>query len=72
MTINELWERVKILSPQERDELLQRLIAFHNDALSEKQLHDILEFEGIASHLVDDEDPQTYINRIRDEWDDTP
>jgi hypothetical protein len=32
-------------------------------------MHDILEFDGIAAHLADDEDPQAYVNRIRDEWD---
>jgi hypothetical protein len=68
MTINEIWEQVKILSPEERNELIQRLLAF-NTSSADNEMHDILEFEGIAAHLADDEDPQAYVNRIRDEWD---
>jgi hypothetical protein len=69
MTINEIWEQVKILSPKERDELIRRLLKLHTPPPVVGQMHDILEFEGIAAHLADDEDPQAYVNRIRDEWD---
>lgn len=68
MTINEIWEQVKVLSPKERDELVRRLLSLPIDTPAAGQLHDILEFEGIAAHLADDEDPQAYVNRIRDEW----
>jgi len=67
MTINEIWEQVKILSPQERDELVRRLLSLPTDTPAASQTHDILEFEGIAAHLAGDEDPQAYVNRIRDE-----
>jgi hypothetical protein len=63
MTINEIWEQVKALSPEERDELVRRLLSMDTPATG--QTHDILEFEGIAAHLADDEDPQAYVNRIR-------
>ena len=69
MTINEIWEQVKVLSPKERDELVRRLLKLHTAPPVAGQMHDILEFEGIAAHLTDDEDPQAYVNRIRDEWD---
>jgi hypothetical protein len=69
MTINEIWEQVKILSPEERDELVRRLLSLPSNTPAAGQLHDILEFEGIAAQLADDEDPQAYVNRLRDEWD---
>lgn len=72
MTVNEIWEQVKILSPEERDELIRRLLTLHADTLMTDETHNILEFEGIAAHLADDEDPQTYVNRLRDEWDKSP
>ena len=68
MTINEIWEQVKVLSPKERDELVRRLLSLPTHTPAAGQTHDILEFEGIAAHLADDEDPQAYVNRIRDEW----
>lgn len=65
MTINEIWEQVKVLSPKERDELVRRLLSLPTDIPAAGQTQDILEFEGIAAHLADDEDPQAYVNRIR-------
>jgi hypothetical protein len=65
MTISEIWEQVKVLSPKERDELVRRLLSLPTDTPAADQMHDILEFEGIAAHLADDEDPQAYVNRIR-------
>lgn len=65
MTINEIWEKAKVLSPEERDELVRRLLSLPTDTRAAGQTHDILEFEGIAAHLADDEDPQAYVNRIR-------
>ncbi len=72
MTINEIWEQVKTLSPQEREELVRRLLDLDIDSAEVGEMHDILEFEGIAAHLADDEDPQAYVNRIRGEWDRHP
>jgi hypothetical protein len=69
MTINEIWEQAKILSPEERDELVRRLLSLQAEIPDSDHTHDILEFEGIAAHLADDEDQQAYVNRIRDEWD---
>lgn len=69
MTVNEIWEQVKVLSDEEQEELIRRLLTLHGGAAAHAQIHDILEFEGIGAHLADDEDPQVYISRIRDEWD---
>jgi hypothetical protein len=56
MTLNEIWEQVKVLSPEEWDELVRRLLSLPTDTPAAGQMHDILEFEGIA---------QAYVNRIR-------
>ena len=72
MTIHEILEQVKVLSAKERNELVRQLLAMRDDSTESGQMHDILEFEGIASHLADDEDPQAYVNRLRAEWDERP
>lgn len=82
MSIAELVEQARTLSIQERKQLVKALIDTL-DAPEEVKLHritelrglgtakphSILEFEGIAAHLADAEDPQEYVNRLRDEWD---
>lgn len=71
MSITEILEQAQALSPHERKQLAKLLID-SLDVPEDEGLHDILEFEGIAAHLADDEDPQAYINRMRAEWDDRP
>jgi hypothetical protein len=68
MTIHKILEQVKVLSAKEREELVQQLLMMRDDSTEPDKIHDILEFEGIASHLADDEDPQVYVNRLRTEW----
>ena len=67
MTIADIVQQVKSLSRDERKVLVKQLIHLLDEP--ETKTHSILEFEGIAAHLADDEDPQDYINRMRDEWD---
>jgi hypothetical protein len=71
MTLGEILEHAKSLSLSERKELVKILVDTLDTPTSEPQ-HSILEFEGIAAHLADEEDPQAYINRIRSEWDKHP
>ena len=71
MTVTEIMDQVQSLSPEERKELANLLID-SLDVRTDIQLHSILEFEGVAAHLADDEDPQSYVERIRREWDDRP
>ncbi len=68
MTVLEVLEQAKTLSLSERKELAKLLI----DSLEMPSAHSILEFEGMAAHLADDDDPQAGVNRMRDEWDNRP
>ena len=71
MTVLEVLQQAKALSPQERKELV-KLLVDTIDVPVPANTHSILEFEGIAAHLADDEDPQDYVNRLRSEWDNRP
>ncbi len=53
---------------QQARELIKQLVDNVIEPATDKP-HNILEFEGIAAHLADDEDPQDYVNRLRNEWD---
>lgn len=71
MTIIEILEQVRTLSRDERRELTKALVDMltePDDALITPK-RSILEFEGVAAHLADDEDPQAYLRRMRAEWD---
>lgn len=59
------------MTPTERKALVKVLIDLL-DAPVEERNYSLLDFEGIAAHLADDEDPQAYVNRLRDEWDNRP
>lgn len=69
MTVIDLLRQAQRLSIDERKQLV-KLLVDTLDAAPTEPLHDIAEFEGIAAHLADDEDPQDYVNRLRAEWDD--
>lgn len=70
MSVTEIMEQAKNLSLQERKELVKLLVDTLDMPSTKK--YSILEFEGIAVHLANDEDPQDYVRRIRNEWDDRP
>jgi hypothetical protein len=73
MSVQEMIREARQLSPAERKELLRALVDMlpEGDEPAPKK-HSILEYEGIAAHLADDEDPQAYLKRLRSEWDDRP
>lgn len=70
MTFEEMIQELPALSIEQRKVLIMAIV----DTLAEpsQKKRSILEFEGIAAHLADDEDPQEYIRRLRSEWDDRP
>lgn len=70
MTVGQLVAQARTLTHEEQVELLKQLVDLVAAPTSVRKTHDIFEFEGIAAHLADDEDPQAYVNRLRSEWDD--
>ena len=68
MTVDEVLEKALALSVDERKELAKRLIDTLGKVDTEKT-HSILEFKGVGAHTADAEDPQAYVNRLRNEWD---
>jgi len=72
MTFEEMVRSVHQLTMDERKQLISLLVDSLTEPQPEAQTHIILEFEGIAAHQADDEDPQQYIKRLRQEWDDRP
>jgi hypothetical protein len=58
------------LSMLDKVRLMERLAANLETEIAPPKARSILEFEGIAAHLADDEDPQEHLRRLRDEWDD--
>jgi hypothetical protein len=73
LTYNDIVQEISRLTIQERAQLL-RVIAdtLEGNDVPPSKRHNILEFEGIAERLADDEDPQDHVRRLRDEWDEHP
>jgi len=68
MTLDDMIHEIPSLSIEQRKALIMAIVETLAEPARKKR--SILEFEGIAAHLADDEDPQDYVNRIRSEWDD--
>lgn len=71
MSLATILEDVQTLSLDDQKQLLKMLVDMVTEPKQVKQ-RSILEFEGIAAHLADDEDPQDYVRRLRSEWDERP
>lgn len=79
MSFQEILEQVKDMPQKEQETLYQVLEVLLSEkkkkqVYSDEQFHtkkpySLLDFRGVAKHIADDEDPQDYINRLRDEWD---
>lgn len=72
MTLEDIKHQVHALTVEQRKQLIAYIIDSLTEYESNEKTHSILEFEGIAAHLADDDDPQDYVNRLRSEWDDLP
>lgn len=72
MTLEDIKHQVHALTVEQRKQLIAYIIDSPTEYESNEKTHSILEFEGIAAHLADDDDPQDYVNRLRSEWDDLP
>lgn len=69
MTVGQLVAQARTLSHEEQVELLKQLVDLVAAPTQARKKRTILEFEVIAAHLADDEDPQDYLMRLRNEWD---
>ena len=70
LTYDKIVQEIPRLSMQERVRLLRAIAdTLEENAVSTSKMHNILEFEGIAARLADDEDPQDHVRRLRDDWD---
>lgn len=69
MSVQEVIQQVRQLPRHEQHELMQWLEKFLRDDNASDKPYSVWDFEGIAAHLADDEDPQAYIKHLCDEWD---
>ena len=68
MTIQEMIQEARTLSVEERKQLIKALVDIVDapvEAVPKKR--NITDFEGIAAHLADAEDPQDYLKQLRNE-----
>ena len=71
MTVTEILEQVKALSPQERKDLTKSLIDMM-DVGSTRPQRRLSELRGLGKEIWAGIDAQDYVNQLRDEWDPRP
>ncbi len=70
MTVLELLEQAKTLTPRERKELAKLLIdSLDVETVQPARKHRLSELRGLGKEIWQGIDAQTYINQQRDEWD---
>jgi len=72
MTYEQIVQAVPMLSVEERKRLISTIVDSLAELSPPPKKRSILEFEGIAARLADDEDPQDHVRHLRDEWDKRP
>jgi hypothetical protein len=72
ITLEDIKHEVRALTVEQRKQLIAYIVDSLTEHESNEKTRSILEFEGIAAHLANGEDPQDYVNRLRSEWDDRP
>jgi len=73
MSVQELIQEARILSVDERKQLMIALVDLLTEpAAKTQQKRGLRDFRGLGAHLYDGTDAQDYINEIRGEWDDRP
>jgi hypothetical protein len=71
MSIQEMIEQAKALSPQERKELAKSLIDMMDAGTAHPQRR-LSELRGLGKEIWAGIDAQDYVNQLRDEWDQRP
>jgi hypothetical protein len=72
MTVAELMEKAKALSPQEQKELIKLLVDRLGDISPESILHKphrLSDLRGLGAEIWQGTDAQEYVDQQRDEWD---
>jgi hypothetical protein len=74
MTVLEVLEQAKALSPQERKQLMKLLVDTLDVPAAEqpRPKHSILELAGLGAEVWEGIDPQEYVDQLRSEWDHRP
>lgn len=67
MTVIELLEQAQLLNRHDRKELVKLLVDMLDDEPHQKR--SITELRGLGKEIWQGIDAQTYVNQIRDEWD---
>ena len=68
MTITEILDQAKALSPQEQKELAKLLIDMLDVSSTLARRH-LSELRGLGKEIWEGIDAQDYVNQMRDEWD---
>lgn len=66
MNVTQIVDQARSLSAEERRELIRLL----QDTLEESRPHSILELAGLGEEVWNNIDTQTYLDQLRNEWDD--
>jgi hypothetical protein len=70
MTIAEIMEQAKTLSPTERKELVKLLVdSLDVEGAPQPRKRRLSELRGLGKKIWADIDVQEYLNQMRDEWD---
>ncbi|MGB8507424.1 MAG: hypothetical protein WCD76_03385 [Pyrinomonadaceae bacterium] len=68
--VDELYLRhVKPLPPGQRLRLLEKIAQDLADDAASRPVRSVLELHGLGKEIWEDVDPQMYVNKLRDEWD---
>lgn len=72
MTVAEVVEQARTLSPQERKELVRLLVdslAVTESTETSRPQHSIMELAGLGAEIWEGIDAEEYVNQLRNEWD---
>jgi hypothetical protein len=70
MTISQIYQQVQLLTPEDREVLIQLLVNPRPSVPMPKR--SLLELEGLGADIWSGIDAQAYVDALRDEWDDRP
>ena len=74
MTIQEMIQEARMLSVEERKQLIQALMDIGNESeqTNRPKKRNLLELAGLGAEIWEGIDAQEYVNQLRSEWDHRP